>query len=304
MNQPRYVLVTPARNEEATIGITVESVLAQSTLPLEWVVVSDGSVDGTDKIVSDYARKNPFLRLLRVESGPLHNFASVVAATEAGCRALRCRDFTYLGLLDADLCFAPDYFARLISYMEADPGLGLAGGLVLDVVKGERPRQRQYLGDVAGAVQFFRRSCFDSLGGLVAIPEGGWDAITCVQARANGYGTRTFSDLVVEHLKPRNSAVGGVWRRKWQMGLRDYALGSDPLFELGKCLLRMGEPPLVVGSLARWTAFVWSIVRRRGRCLSPDLIAQLRAEQRMRMQPWRRTRAGHLQRKKKEGIEP
>ena len=94
-----------------------------------------------------------------------------------------------------------------------------------ELVKG-----RQNMKDVAGATQFFRRECFESLGGLVAIPEGGWDAITCFVARANGFRTATFPELIVEHLKPRNASQGNVISRKWQTGIREYALGNHPLF--------------------------------------------------------------------------
>ena len=41
--RPNYVLVTPVRDEEATIGRTIASVTAQTIPPREWVIVSDGS---------------------------------------------------------------------------------------------------------------------------------------------------------------------------------------------------------------------------------------------------------------------
>src|SRR5208337_5216878 len=138
---------------------------------------------------------------------------SVVHATEMGIEALKNKNYDFLGLLDADVRLTPHYYETLISRFTAEPGLGLAGGLVLDTIDGKVFRDRQYLGDIAGATQFFRRKCFESIGGLVAIPEGGWDAITCVQARANGYQTATFPDLIVEHLKPRNASEGNILRR-------------------------------------------------------------------------------------------
>jgi glycosyltransferase involved in cell wall biosynthesis len=49
---PSYVLVTPARNEVQFIELTIQSVVAQTMRPLKWVIVSDGSTDGTDEIVS------------------------------------------------------------------------------------------------------------------------------------------------------------------------------------------------------------------------------------------------------------
>ena len=110
--------------------------------------------------------------------------------------------------------------------------------------------------DVPGAVQFFRRECFESLGGLIAIPEGGWDALTCAVARLRGYETRLFTDLIVDHHKPRNIAHGGHLRRLWQMGVRDYGLGYHTLFEFVKCCGKLHHRPFC----------------HRGRCLVARLL--------------------------------
>ena len=58
---PVYVLITPARNEAQFIELTLKSVIAQTVLPLRWVIVSDGSTDGTDEIVSKYAVDHPWI---------------------------------------------------------------------------------------------------------------------------------------------------------------------------------------------------------------------------------------------------
>jgi glycosyltransferase involved in cell wall biosynthesis len=290
MNDASYVLVTPACNEAATIEETIRSVLAQTLLPREWIIVSNGSTDRTEEIVDRYAREYSFIRLLRYPVTGPRSFALVVHADEAGYKALKTKDYSFIGLLDADVRFKPDYFASLISRFDADSRLGLAGGRVLDVIDGKTPWQRQYLKDISGAAQFFRRECFESLGGLVPIPEGGWDAITCCQARANGYRTQTFPDFIMEHLKPRNVGEGNKLRRKWQMGLRDYAIGNDPVFETFKCAFRFWESPFLIGAVARFGGYVWFALSRRKRCLSSKVVAMVRAEQRARMCPWKRSK--------------
>jgi biofilm PGA synthesis N-glycosyltransferase PgaC len=63
---PTYVLVTPARNEAQFIESTIQSVVAQTMRPLKWVIVSDGSTDGTDEIVSRYAVAHEWIELLRM----------------------------------------------------------------------------------------------------------------------------------------------------------------------------------------------------------------------------------------------
>ncbi len=276
---PSYVLVTPARNEEATLETTIQCVLAQTLAPQEWVIVSDGSTDRTDDIVRRHARHAPLIHFIRLDGRPARNFASVVFATDAGCRALRTRDYDFVGLLDADVRFQPDYFASLTARCAANPQLGLAVGAVRDVVDGRSWDDPQNLEAVAGATQFFRRDCFEALGGLIPVPEGGWDALTCVQARRCGYKTQTFPDLRVEHLKPRNAAFGHPLRRKWQLGLRDYALAYHPLYELLKCASRLRPPPLITGAAAWFLGYCWATCSRRRRVLAPEIVRFIREEQ-------------------------
>jgi len=273
-----YVLVTPVRDEEATIGKTIRSVTRQTVTPREWVIVSDGSTDGTDDIIRTAASEHPWIRLLPLPNRPGRSFAAVVHNTEAGIQHLETRDHSFLGLLDADVEFEPDYFAQLISRFHANPRLGLAGGVVIDVglPRDSFPRNRI---DVPGAVQFFRRECFEAIGGLIPIPEGGWDGMTCAMARMHGYETKLFTDLVVDHLKPRNISQGGVVRRKWQMGMRDYAAGYHPLFEFVKCVSRLKDRPHVIGAVAWWIGFVMAAAYRQPRIIGPEVIAHVRNEQ-------------------------
>jgi biofilm PGA synthesis N-glycosyltransferase PgaC len=274
----QYVLLTPVKNEESTIAVTIASVVEQSLLPTEWVIVSDGSTDRTDSIVESAARTNPWIRLIQLPVRATRSFGAVVRATETGVKALTSTRYMYLGLLDADVRFAPDYYERLIEHFERNPLLGLAGGMVVDVgvSKSRRPRNVQ---DVPGAVQFFRRTCFDSLGELLAIPEGGWDVLTCAKARMNGFETKLVPELVVDHLKPRNISEGGVIRRNCQLGVRDYALAYHPAFEFVKCVSRAPESPFLVAAMARFAGFCLAAVKRRPRLLSPDLVQFVRQEQ-------------------------
>jgi poly-beta-1,6-N-acetyl-D-glucosamine synthase len=280
MNDDGYVLITPVRDEERTIGITLESVVQQTHIPMEWVVVSDGSIDRTDDIVRDYVSRYPFIKLIVRPKQDRRSFSSVVHTMQAGINALQASQYRYIGFLDADIRLQRDYYRDVIERFNCDPLLGLAGGLVTDIVKGRRVRGTQALGEVAGAVQLFRRSCFEALGGLTAVPEGGWDALTCVQTRMR---TRTFAELPVDHLKPRNAAEGNMFRRHFCLGTRDYALGNHTLFEAAKCVYRSFEYPWLVGGAARWAGFSWSWITRRQRVVPHRLVSYIKAEQVARM---------------------
>jgi biofilm PGA synthesis N-glycosyltransferase PgaC len=278
-----YVLVTPARNEESTIGITIESVVRQTVLPEEWVIVSDESSDRTDEIVNRYAATYPFIKLLRLTDRSRRSFSSQVFATEAGIHALSYKNYHFIGFLDADIRLPETYYAEIMARFAQNPQLGLAGGLVVDCDGGRRRFHKQSLKDVAGGVHFFRRECFDLIGGLIAMPEGGHDTITCVQVRMLGYGTRTFPEIHVDHLKPRNAAAGNIAKRSMQLGFRDYALGNHPLFETGKCIYRCLERPYLIGGLMRFIGYVWCCLFRKKRVISPDIMLEIRREQLARL---------------------
>ena len=117
----------------------------------------------------------------------------------------------------------------------------------------------------------------------IAVPEGGWDALTCAKARMEGFQTRLLPDLIVDHLKPRNISEGNPIRRNWQLGVRDYAFGSHPLFELVKCASRLADPPFILGSAARWLGYCTAALQKRQRHVPPDLVNFLRGEQKDRL---------------------
>src|SRR5690242_9972927 len=102
-----YVLITPARNEAQFIELTIQSVVAQSIRPLKWVIVSDGSTDGTDDIVTRYADRYPWIELHRVGTQQRRNFAAKVNAFNAGYHIVRDLEYEAIGSLDADLSFEP-----------------------------------------------------------------------------------------------------------------------------------------------------------------------------------------------------
>src|SRR5262249_27059528 len=122
-----YVLITPARNEVEFIERTIRSVLRQTILPLRWVIVSDGSTDGTDDVVKAYAATHDWIELVRAPERAERHFAGKAAAFHAGYVLVEDLPYAVIGNLDADISFDETYFAFLLSKFAADPRLGVAG---------------------------------------------------------------------------------------------------------------------------------------------------------------------------------
>ena len=86
---PSYVLITPARNEADFIELTLKSVVAQTARPVKWVIVNDGSTDGTGDIVTKYAAAYPWIELMDMPERSERNFAGKAHAVNAGLRETR-----------------------------------------------------------------------------------------------------------------------------------------------------------------------------------------------------------------------
>ncbi len=282
MGENPYVLVTPARNEGPYIEQTIQSVLAQSCRPAQWVIVSDGSTDATDEIVAGYARNHEAIQLVRRSGTEARGVAAKVAAIEAGCHRITV-DYHFWGNLDADVTVEPKYFESLLERFHENPKLGLAGGLVHELIRGQYRSQNVSSDSVAGAVQLFRRECYDAVGGYLPLRFGGEDAAAEVMARAAGWEVKTFPDLRVLHHRRVGGGTSGRIAAKLRQGRMDYALGYHPLFELVRCLYRIVDRPYVVGSVCRLLGYGWSALRR-DRIAVPDHAADyLRAEQMQRL---------------------
>jgi biofilm PGA synthesis N-glycosyltransferase PgaC len=279
---PTYVLVTPARNEAQFIELTIESVVAQVTLPRKWVIVSDGSTDGTDEIVSRYAAQHPWIELVRMPERKERHFAGKVQAFNAGRARVVDMDFAVIGNLDADVSFGADHFRFLIRKFADDSQLGVVGAPFRE---GAFQYDYRYtnIENVWGGCQLFRRQCFEDIGGYTPIEGGGIDHVAVVSARMKGWKTRTFTESVCIHHRAMGTVQGGVLAARFRAGVKDYSMGNHPLWELFRTFYQMADRPVVIGGLALALGYAWSLMRREKRPVAPDLVVFTRSEQMQRL---------------------
>jgi glycosyltransferase involved in cell wall biosynthesis len=241
--------------------------------------VSDGSTDRTDDIVRAYAADYPFIHLHRITEAHPRNFAAQVHAINAGLAQIHDCDCGFIGNLDSDISLEPTYFERLLGRFAANPRLGLAGGFIQEQESGGfKSRLANSCQSVPHAIQLFRRECLDLLGGYVPLPYGGPDWHAEVRVRMNGWHVESFGDLPVFHHRPTGTAGSllGYW---FQQGQMDFALGSHPVFEIGKVAKRLRFKPYALGAMCRLAGFGCSYVRREERPVSDEFVTYLRQEQ-------------------------
>lgn len=285
MPNEAYVLITAAHNEETYIENTIRSVLAQSVRPLRWTIVSDASTDRTDEIVKMYASENAFIELVRLDGSHRNNFAAKVQAIRTGYEYLGNLQYGFIGILDADISLQPFYYRELLDEFSEDPRLGLTGGFIYEDRGGVfRGRRSNRTWSVAGAVQLFRRECYEAIGGICPLRYGGEDWCAEVSARMKGWTVRASRELKAFHHRATGTADNLLYH--WfRQGKMDFSLGCLPTFEVVKCVVRLAEKPIVFGALARLAGFAWSYCVRADRPVPEEFVQFLRNEQKRRLSP-------------------
>lgn len=276
---PSYTIVTPVRDEVACIGRTLDAVAGQTALPLQWIIVDDGSTDGTDIILDRFAADHSWVIVLhRGNRGFRANGGGVMDAFYAGFALVEPSQWDYLVKLDGDLSFSPDYFERCLEKFAAEPDLGIGGGTVCEDVDGAL--HVESVGDppfhVRGATKIYRRSCWEQIAPLIKAP--GWDTLDEVRANYFGWRTRTFPDLAVVQLKPTGSA-DGTWSNAVKNGRANYLTGYHPAFMLAKCAKRALRKPYFIEALGLATGFLSGYAMRLPQSADAETRRYLRQQQ-------------------------
>ena len=277
---PRYVLVTPSRNEEALIEKTIESVIHQTILPLKWVIVNDGSTDSTGAIAERYAAEHNWIEVVNRPVRKERNFAAKVHAFNAGWERLKDINYEIIGNLDSDVLLDKDHFEFLLGKFRDEPRLGVAGTVFREeggYNSGTDSLEGQTY--VSGQCQVFRRECFEEIGGYFANKAGGIDWIAVQTARMKGWKTRSYREKSFFHHRPLGTADRGVLAASFSYGQKDYFLGGHPLWELFRVSYRMTKRPYLVDGLALGLGYGLAAVRRLKRPVSNELMAFHRREQ-------------------------
>ena len=119
---PRVSVVMPVYNCALFLSAALDSILKQSFQDFECIVIDDGSTDGSELILSDYAKKSPRITVLRnsVNMGIVH-------ALNRGLK--ECRG-EFIASMDADDIALPDRLEKQVRVMEAQPDIAVLGSAV------------------------------------------------------------------------------------------------------------------------------------------------------------------------------
>jgi poly-beta-1,6-N-acetyl-D-glucosamine synthase len=278
----RYLLISPCRDEARYLRRTLDSVAAQSVPPALWVVVDDGSTDETPLILEEYARRLPYLRVIRrADRGRRRVGPGVIEAFYAGLEGVHLGDFDYLCKLDMDLDLPSRYFELLMNRMESNPRIGTTSGKPWFVHPQSGAMVPEVCGDEmsVGMTKFYRVACFNEIGGFVR--QVMWDGIDCHRCRMLGWIAESVDLDAIRfvHLRPQGASQNGVWTGRLRAGFGQYFMGTSPLYYLAVSIYRLPAHPVLIGSVAMLWGYFRSWLKGLPRYDDPEFRRFLRSYQ-------------------------
>ncbi len=218
----KYTIVIPAHNEEDFIAVTLNSLVKQTVLPYEVIVVNDHSTDKTQEIVEGFCEKYSFIKLRNIVSKSEHQPGSKVI--QAYLKGFEIIDPNYdiIVKLDADLHIPANYFETILKHFNQDENIAMVGGFAY--IEKNRDWIIESLTDkdhIRGAFKAYRKACYEKIGGLR--PHMGWDTVDELLCKYYGWRIVTDESLHIKHLKP----TGASYNKSalYKQGSAYYALG-------------------------------------------------------------------------------
>jgi glycosyltransferase involved in cell wall biosynthesis len=274
---PTYAAVTPARDEEENLRRLGASLTAQTVLPEAWVIVENGSADGTLDVARDLAARHSWISVIQTAASEGYDRTSpYMRAFHAGVAALAGAGEIVVKL-DADVSVDPGFFEGVLEAFRADPTLGIASGTCLEERDGEW-REWILLGDHCwGPTRSYRRACLDV---VLPLDDGiGYASIDEMKAHLAGFRSRTLRHLPFRHHRRVGAGEGGRWKSWEGQGAAAHYTRYRFSYLLARCVYRMRSDPYAAALV---TGYLKCAVRRRPQYQDASVLDALREQQRAR----------------------
>ncbi len=266
----KTLIITPACNEEEHLEPLIHSMIKQSTLPEQWIIVDDGSLDNTSDIIKKFSIQNPWIKYLRKEKKSGRSPGkSVMEAFYHGYNHKDLFDYDIVMKLDADLVLPANYLESIIQCFNDNPKVGICGGVCVlhngddYVVEGVTN-----LDHIRGAIKAYRKACFSSISGLVKVM--GWDTVDEHHVRFNGWEVCVLKNIQVIHQRATNQEYG-LTKAAFKNGKMLYSIRMDLVLLLLNCLKRSCKKPYLILGLYMLWGYCMASWNRRDRIVSKEL---------------------------------
>jgi len=272
-----YVVISPVRDEEAYLRFTIESMLAQTVRPIEWIIVNDGSTDNTAAIIDEYASQHCWIRAVhRLNRGFRKAGGGVVEAFNDGYHALSTDNWQFIVKLDGDLTFEPDYFEKClttfsVTHTSASAAASFAISKMAQNGSSFVPSSMFVVPRKSIAAPAGRRSA--DFGRLLDGTQ--WTKLkqTCCIGAQEAFRVYICGIIAI------TGTADGIWAGMVKNGRANYVCGYHPLFMLVKCFLRLPKRPYFIGSVGLLYGFLTGYVKQIPQVNDIQTIGFLRRQQ-------------------------
>lgn len=274
-----HVLVTPCRDPDL-IGDLIDSVVSQTALPREWVIVLHNTCEKKYIEISNYVLQHGWISVIKVDDDSKRRRGAQIARIVNLAISNITQDWTYLSKIDADMVLEFDYFERIFSKFIENEKLGIASGACY-LIEGEK-RYEERVADqhTRGGLKTYRRQCFDEIGGIREVD--GWDGVDNIAANMAGWETSNYADIPVFHRRRTGSHNGSI-HGCFEAGGFAYALRYFFPYLLARSIHRMFARPYFIGGVSMFFGYYSAVLYRKPSSLSIQEKKFLRKKQRTKL---------------------
>jgi len=265
----KYSIITPVKNEAPHIKATLESVTGQSSLPIEWIIVDDGSTDDTPAILREYENKYAWIKVVqkKTKHEKRSGGAKVVRAFNAGYDQLSSHAYDFIVKLDGDLKLTSTYFEKVADAFCSDPQIGICGGYILNKYDDKLIKEIEIDYHVRGAFKAVRKKCFEEIGGFKEI--WNWDGLDLMEAFRLGWKSEVI-DVPVIHYKPTASAYNTV-QFQFKCGWYAYKLRNNIVLTLFRSARVCTKKPYLLSTILYLVGYVASFLNKEEYIIGREL---------------------------------
>lgn len=191
-------IVTPIKDEINNLKRFFESLTLQTVVIDYLIIIENDSIDGTKEVLDKIKRvdniNNLIIKSISFDDKSYqlgHKYSTVIFE---GFSVLKKQedyeDIDFIGILDADCFPEPQYYEKLINFMNADDKIGLASGVLLleDGSRGFSNRNH-----VRGSGRLWKKKCFDEAGYKIGMSA---DSNSRIKAQLRGWSAKVCSEVV------------------------------------------------------------------------------------------------------------
>lgn len=267
VRQKGYIFVTPCKNEEKNIPNLIQSVAAQTIQPSLWVILDDGSIDNTLKIIKEAEEKQKWIQSIRLKEydgdSDIGLHLSVVMNKAFDYAIEYCKkngvEYAYIGNVDGDIILEKTFFEKLIKEFEKDDKLGVAGSGTQYIKDDHIVQPKGQEDEPSGGDMLIRRKCFEECSSVISSAPI-WDSVLKAKAKLRGWKIRRFE--YIKATETRDPIINkGYWIGYLHHGKGSYNVNLNPLHVLIKSIKYSCKKPCYFG-IAYLVGYFTSLIKR------------------------------------------